>query len=380
MCPALLAAQSNAPLAQRKDLTRLDALLAAGDSAGAEALLASLGPELAKSDRLAFDTIYVLVGRGRIPEAKAQWNGLAPRLQESLRAAPPAGETASATKAREQRLAEALFTQGLLTARGGDKKEALQFLQQADGLGFPPLDSPLMLLAAECLLDLQEYDLSASAYREFLKHAPTNATARVALGASLYSAGKLTAARTELEEVLRVSPKTPRANYTLASVLLQLKEYEGARVRLERELALDPQCAPCLSRLAHVAYFEGDDKACDSWLAKAIAPRSRRCRDAVGVGDACPATGTARSRHRQLVSRRGAVTRLRHGPLPARDGVPPGGQRRQGQRALRRLPALAEGTEGAGDRGQGRAVGRHALGGRGFSPGGTAVGDPARRP
>ena len=267
----LLGAQSSAPLTRRPELARLDALLAAGDTTAADALLQKLAPVLAKDDRLAFDTIYVLVGRERFAEAKAQWNGLAPRLQERLRAAPAAGESASATKAREGRLAEALFTQGLLTARGGDKKEALEFLQQADGLGFPPLESPLMLLAAACLLELQEYNLAVSAYQEFLKRAPTNVTARAALGAALYSAGKLPAARQQLEELLRAAPKTPRANYTLASVLLQLKEYEGARVRLERELALDPQCAPCMSRLAHVAYFEGDDKACESWLAKATA-------------------------------------------------------------------------------------------------------------
>jgi tetratricopeptide (TPR) repeat protein len=161
-----------------------------------------------------------------------------------------------------------------LTARGGnqgDKKEALQFLQQADGLGFPPSNSPLMLLAAECLLDLQEYDLSIAAYREFLKAQPANVTARAALGAALYSGGRLVDARKELEDVLRVAPKTPRANYTLGAVLFALKDYQEARTRLERELALDARCAPCASRLAHIAYLGSDEAECRRWLATSLA-------------------------------------------------------------------------------------------------------------
>jgi tetratricopeptide (TPR) repeat protein len=268
--PAMVAAQT-APLRHGKEIARLDALLAAGDTTAAETLLASLAPELAKSDRLAFDTIYVLVGRGRIAEARAQWNRLAPRLQEGLKPAPGTSSTPAAAKAREQRLGEALFTQGLLTARGGDKAEAIRFLQQADGLGFPPLDSPLMLLAADALRDLQEYDLAAGAYREFLKLSPSNVAARLGLGTSLYASGRMTAAQKELEEALRLAPKTPRANYTLGSALFDLKQYDEARVRLERELEIDPRCAPCLSRLAHVAYLDGNDQQAGLLLARAKA-------------------------------------------------------------------------------------------------------------
>jgi tetratricopeptide (TPR) repeat protein len=262
--------QPAAPLAQRPELTRLDTLLAASDSAGAHALLTQLEPELAKNDRLAFDTIYVLVGRGRFTEAKALWNRLAPRVQERLRAAQ--GAPTKAGQEDEQRhVAEALFTQALLIARGGDAKEALQLMQQADGLGFPPLDSPLMLLAAECLLELREYDLAASAYGEYVKRHPSNMTARVSSGAALYSGGKHHEARKVLEDVLRAAPKTPRANYTLAAVLFHLKLYDDARVHLERELALDSTCAPCLSRLAHLAYLDGDDPKCEALLTRTAA-------------------------------------------------------------------------------------------------------------
>ena len=62
------------------------------------------------------------------------------------------------------------------------KDEALRLLRQADGYGFPPLDSPLMLLAADCLYELQEPALAAQAYREVVKRAPPNAEARLRLG------------------------------------------------------------------------------------------------------------------------------------------------------------------------------------------------------
>jgi tetratricopeptide (TPR) repeat protein len=258
--------QARAPLAQRDELVKLDALLAAGESAKADALLKTMAPRLAKDDRLAFDAIYVLLTRDRVADAKAQWNALAPRVQVRVKAA---GE--SPTDADRQLLGEAMFVQGLLAARGGDRKDALQSLQRADGLGVPPLDSPLMLLAADTLFALQEHTLAVSAYREFLKRRPGHAAARASFGAALYATGALPEARSELEGVLRQSPKTPRASYTLGSLLFQLKEYDEARTRLQHELSLDPQCAPCLSRLAHIAYIEGDDASCRSWLDKARA-------------------------------------------------------------------------------------------------------------
>ncbi len=257
-------APGRAPLALRPELSKLDALLGAGDTAAADALLASLAPVLAKDDRLAFDTIYVLIGRGRDAEARSQWNGLAPRVQQRVKVA---GE--SPTDADRRLLGEALFTQGLLAAHGGDKTEALQFLQQADGLGFPPLDSPLMRLAAETLVGLQEYDLAASAYRELLKHQPANRAARAGLGAALYGAGRMSDAQHELEAVVRDAPKTPRANYTLGAVLFQLKDYVRATAHLQAELALDPHCEPCFSQLAHIAWLEGDEARTQAWLEKA---------------------------------------------------------------------------------------------------------------
>jgi tetratricopeptide (TPR) repeat protein len=222
-----------------------------------------------REEAVQFDTIYSLVGQRRFAEAKDEWNRLAPKLQEVLRGAPD--PSPGAEEARQRRIAEALFVQGLLTARLGQKDEALRLLQQADGDGFPPLDSPLMVLAADCLFELDEHALAAQAYREIVSRAPENLPARVRLGASLYSTGKLGAAEKELDEALRRAPEDPHASFYLGAVLVEQKRTEEARARLERALALDPACSGCMAKLAHVAYLNGDDKLCESWLARAAA-------------------------------------------------------------------------------------------------------------
>jgi tetratricopeptide (TPR) repeat protein len=248
---------------------QLEFHLAAGDFTQARALLGRLQPELDADERFALDTMYVLISGRAFSEAREQWNRLAPRLQEGLRAGPATSPGAEA--ARQRHAGEALFVQGLLTARLGDKREALDFLQKADGYGFPPLDSPLMILAADCLFELKEHVLAAQAYQEVVSRAPENLHARLRLGASLLSSGRLGAAEKELDEVLRRAPAHPQANFYLGAVLFEQKRTDEARARLERELAVDPRCYGCMAKLAHIAYLNGDERLCESWLAKAAA-------------------------------------------------------------------------------------------------------------
>jgi tetratricopeptide (TPR) repeat protein len=252
-------------------LIELDSYLAAGNSAAADALLRRLGPELDADERFALDAAYRLIGHGRFPEARAQWSRAAKKLQASMRAAAGQKLAPAADRALQRRFAEVVFVQGLLTARLGEKAEALQLLAQADGYGFPPLDSPLMGLAADCLYELKEYGLATQAYREIVKRSPQNAEARLRLGVSLYSSGQLVAAEKEFEQALRQAPSLPHAHYYLGAVLFEEKRVEEARPHLERELAADPRCDGCMVKLAHLAYLKGDDRQCESWLAKATA-------------------------------------------------------------------------------------------------------------
>ncbi len=261
-----------APLSgpHRTELKRLDDHLAKGELAAAASLLGRLQPQIDADERFGFDTIYVLVGRRRFGEAKDQWNRLAPRLQQSLRA-PEGAASAAQESERRSRAAEALFVQGLLTARSGAREEALRDLQQADGYGFPPLDSPLMLLAADCLAELQEHRLAVQAYRAFLERVPADAGARLRLGASLLLTGQVRDAEKELARVLAESPESPQAHYWMGALLFEQKRYPDAKAHLQRALALDPRCVDCMAQLAHAAYLDNDLGLSESFLARALA-------------------------------------------------------------------------------------------------------------
>ena len=277
VAPPLAAVAAQAPtrsaarsLEQRAaEMKELESDLTAGDAAATTALLHRLEPELDADERFALDVAYRLIEHRLFSDAAAQWSRAAKRVQASMSAA--SGQTLAPAGDRElkRRFAEVAFVQGLLTARLGEKAEALRLLRQADGYGFPPLDSPLMALAADCLYELKEYALAAQAYREVVKGAPRDAEARLRLGVSLYSSGQLAPAEKEIEQALRLAPSLPRAHYSLGAVLFEQKRLEEARAPLEKELLADPRCSGCMVKLAHIAYLKGDDRQCESWLAKA---------------------------------------------------------------------------------------------------------------
>ena len=260
----------------RSALLELDRLLALGNSDAASAVLRELEPQFASDERLAFDTIYVFLGHRRFAEGRDIWNRLATSLQENLKSARAATLAPAAEAALKQQVAEALFVQGLLAARTGSKEEALRLLRQADGYGFPPLDSPLMLLAADCLHDLQEDDLAAQAYREMLQRAPGNTRARLGLGVALFSSGDLVGAEREITRVVAGDSATPMANYWLGAVLLEQKRPDEAKTALELELDRQPHCTDCLAKLAQVAYLAGEDRECETWLSQAMALDSKQ--------------------------------------------------------------------------------------------------------
>jgi tetratricopeptide (TPR) repeat protein len=233
------------------------------------AALAVAAPAARAADRAELDAIYALLGSRRFTEAREQWNRLIPRLRATL--ASPPGEAPGAGKERQRQVAEAQFVQGLLAARFGTRDEALGLLRQADGNGFPPLDSPLMLLAADTLLDLDEPVLAAQAYEAVLKQTPGAAAVRVRRGAALLAAGMAAMAQAELERVAREAPDTPQSAYWLGALRFEQKRVDEAKALLERELARDPQCVGCIAKLAHVAYLAGDDGRCEGLVGRALA-------------------------------------------------------------------------------------------------------------
>jgi tetratricopeptide (TPR) repeat protein len=258
---------------ERRDvhLKLLDSYLAAADSSAVSALLARLGSELDRDERFAFDATYVLLARRQVPEAKALWTRIGERVQEALRNRSQKPLPPAADQALRLRFAETLFVQGLLTAQMGQKEEALRLLREADEHGFPPLDSPLMERAADCLFELQEFALATQAYREVVKHRPENTRAHLRLALSLYSSGQVGAAGANLEQLLRQAPTLAQAHYYLGAVRFDQKRTAEAETHLRQELTLDPHCFRCLAKLAHLAYLNGDDEQCRSWLDQAAA-------------------------------------------------------------------------------------------------------------
>lgn len=251
-------------------VVRLAVLLAASTPCLASTVAAPAQAQQPE-ERRTLDQVYALVRQRRFAEAQALWRPVAGRVQAEVRARSGRNLSPAADQQLQRRFAEVVFVQGLLEARLGRKEDALQQLRQADGYGFPPLDSPLMLLAAECLLELQEPVLAVQALREVVKASPANTEARLRLGVSLYAAGQVAEAEKEIREVLRRQADQPQAEYYLGKVLLEQKRGGEARSHLERELARDARCVGCMAGLAQVAYLDGDDRLCESWLAKAKA-------------------------------------------------------------------------------------------------------------
>lgn len=243
-------------------------------SAGARAKPSTDGqragtPPVHRDERAALDRVYELLARREFAQARLELQPIVLAVQEKIRAASSSKATPEAEAALRLRVGEVVFLQGQVEARLGRKQDALDLLGQADGYGFPPLDSPRMALAAQCLMELEEPALAAQAWREVVKASPAKRDARLALGISLYSAGQLDEAAVELEAVLARSPATPQAGFYLGSLRLDQGRVEEARPLLERELARDPACSGCLARLAHAAYLSGDDAKCEALLARA---------------------------------------------------------------------------------------------------------------
>ncbi len=167
-------------------------LLAAGLPVEAPAAQAKAASRRAVADpsaerRAALDAVYVLIRQRRFAEAQTRWMPIAERVQQDVKASSGRSLAPVARQELQHRYAEVVFIQGLLEARLGRREDALAQLRQADGHGFPPLDSPLMGLAGQCLLELQEPVLAAQAYGERVKAAP--ADTRGTAGAGGVAAG-----------------------------------------------------------------------------------------------------------------------------------------------------------------------------------------------
>ena len=243
-----------------------DSYLSSGKGMQVPALLDRSRKTMETSPRLALNIVYLFVRYAQIEEAREELDRLAERVQAALAAEKVQGrENPEATRA----WGEVLFLRGLIAATLGQKEEAMQQLQAADRHEFPPQDSPQMKMLAEALSRLEEYPLSARAYRVYLSHFPQDYEARFRLGIVYLSSASFERAEEQLREVCEKLPAMPEVSYYLGLVLVEMKRLGEARDCFERELKFNPASYQAITQMAYLEYAQGDLDKCRAWLDKA---------------------------------------------------------------------------------------------------------------
>ena len=101
-------------------------------------------------------------------------------------------------------------------------------------------------------MEIDRYELAATAFREALRLNPSDGDVRFALAEAEFLAGRLDDARAHLDAVARERPGDPRIGTALAECLLALGRTDEAVVGLEAILAREPGQARALRLRAEV--------------------------------------------------------------------------------------------------------------------------------
>ncbi len=260
-------------LLDRKDLQLmlLDCYLVNGETSKIPAWLQAVQSQLDSNERQAFDVIYTLVRYRQLDLAKTQLDRISSRLQERLKKVGNPDPKDPANQELIHNIGEVFFILGLMNVSSDRKDEAMKLFQLADRYDFPPRDSVQMLMLADGLYQMGNFELSAQAYAEYLKHFPDDVQARFRSGVSLYSNGQFSEARTDLERALKADESLPEAHYYLGAVLVELKENDAAETQFHKDLEANPKSYRSMSELAYLSYLKGDNQGCQDWLRKAEA-------------------------------------------------------------------------------------------------------------
>jgi tetratricopeptide (TPR) repeat protein len=233
-------------------LKLLDSYLASGKRPEALELLRRRQALLDANESLALQAGYQLLRYG-VPEAAQEQS-----RRIVARRTPP--ETGNQVVTRPDAvLGEALFINGLAAATQERKPEALRSLQAADRQGFPPLESPQMLVLADILFDLAEPRLAGPAYERYLQNHPGDHSTRMSLGACMLAVGRFEEALEQFRLVSSKEGSHPLVHYRLGEALLELKRAEEADREFREELQRNPSCYRSLTKLAYLHYLQGDN-------------------------------------------------------------------------------------------------------------------------
>ncbi len=138
----------------------------------------------------------------------------------------------------EQRAAERSRQQGA-TSRNTTLTRLLTSLE--DSLQTRPLDSMLLISAANISYDLEQFDKAARYYEMFLKEIdPSNAAIRIDYAYSLYKTGKQAAGKSVLEGIIQRDPRNQAALLNLAVMFAQDRQFDEALKWFTRCRDTDP--------------------------------------------------------------------------------------------------------------------------------------------
>jgi tetratricopeptide (TPR) repeat protein len=145
---------------------------------------------------------------------------------------------------REKALARAAERQEGDEAAARQSKLTSLLKSIEDSLGARPLDSMLVISAANIAYDLGQFDKASRLYRRFLESIDASAsTVRIDYAYALFQTGQQQQAITELEGVIRKDPKNQSALFNIAVMYTQLQRFEEATTWFKRCQQADPQSA-----------------------------------------------------------------------------------------------------------------------------------------
>ncbi|MBU3698498.1 MAG: tetratricopeptide repeat protein [Candidatus Kapabacteria bacterium] len=110
-----------------------------------------------------------------------------------------------------------------------------------DSLAARPLDSMLVISAANIAYDLGQFDKASRFYGRFLDSIDASVTSvRIDYSYALFQTGQQKEALAELESIIKKDPKNQSALFNIAVMHTQMQQFDQAKTWFERCRAADP--------------------------------------------------------------------------------------------------------------------------------------------
>ncbi len=246
------------------------ALAFVGDFEGADAIFsASPANGMRYNRRSAIVHAQILSQLGRNTDALALIDGVfGPQTDPTLvalRAALATDETLpfSFVRSAKDGLAEVYLIVAQALLRDGNDDYTLRYSRAASYLS--PTNTDAVLMSAELLENLRQYDLATAAYSEVSPDDPAFQSAELGRSEALRKAGRSEAAIETLQALSRSYPNMPRVHATAGDAFREARRYDDAQDSYSKALALYSEAAP-LKWFIH--YTRGiTNHALDNWPA-----------------------------------------------------------------------------------------------------------------